>query len=241
MSRVLQQWGTLLKQSRDFMRLASVYFPRDLLLRAAAYITAYAYCLKAHMRQGRARKDPKDPTSFRDDPSKVCRVCARRSALYVSLWDMLLCATAYIAPVHTTWLCMQCVSSNIGNCLRILSSKTTPVEYAMQATQRTACTRTSTLVWRLIWLLCCLVLCNAGLHMHVHWTCLTSCHLTDCYNSCFSACTVWHCMRFILSWASRQQLLVASFEELLMEHKLHATYHVASFCIYWMSAYRDGY
>ena len=60
-----------MKHARNWMRLAATYFPQPLLLKAAAYMCAYCYCLKAHLRQGRKRKDPNDPTAYRDDPTQV--------------------------------------------------------------------------------------------------------------------------------------------------------------------------
>ena len=53
------------------MRLAAAYFPPAVLLKAAAYMCAYCYCLKAHLRQGRKRKDPNDPTAYKDNPKRV--------------------------------------------------------------------------------------------------------------------------------------------------------------------------
>ena len=53
------------------MRLAAAYFPPPVLLKAAAYMCAYCYCLKAHLRQGRKRKDPSDPTAYKDNPRKA--------------------------------------------------------------------------------------------------------------------------------------------------------------------------
>lgn len=53
------------------MRLAAAYFPPPVLLKAAAYMCAYCYCLKAHLRQGRKRKDPSDPTAYKDNPKQV--------------------------------------------------------------------------------------------------------------------------------------------------------------------------
>ena len=67
----MQAWGAILKHARNWMRLAAAYFPPPVLLKAAAYMCAYCYCLKAHLRQGRKRKDPSDPTAYKDNPKKV--------------------------------------------------------------------------------------------------------------------------------------------------------------------------
>ena len=108
----LQAWGAILKHARNWMRLAAAYFPPPVLLKAAAYMCAYCYCLKAHLRQGRKRKDPSDPTAYKDNPRKVglaalCRAgtCMRKrvgigAACVVQAWSVMACAG------HTAGCCM---------------------------------------------------------------------------------------------------------------------------------------
>ena len=66
------------------MRLAAAYFPPPVLLKAAAYMCAYCYCLKAHLRQGRKRKDPSDPTAYKDNPKKagLSALCSDSYGMY---------------------------------------------------------------------------------------------------------------------------------------------------------------
>ena len=64
-------WGQLIKCSRDWMRLASNYFPPHLKKKASRYVQCYAFCLKSSLRSGRTRNDPSDPTAYRDDPSVI--------------------------------------------------------------------------------------------------------------------------------------------------------------------------
>jgi putative membrane protein len=64
-------WGSLVKCSRDWIRLASNYFPTNLKKKAARYVQAYAFVLKSYLRSGRTRSDPNDPTAYRDDPTVI--------------------------------------------------------------------------------------------------------------------------------------------------------------------------
>ena len=69
-------WGAAVRHCRDVARLATAFLPRseprDALL---GYLQAWVWLLKAHLRAGRTRADPSDPTSYRDDPSKDVRAC----------------------------------------------------------------------------------------------------------------------------------------------------------------------
>ncbi|KAL6758612.1 UPF0187-domain-containing protein [Haematococcus lacustris] len=66
-------WGALVRYSRDWTRLAAYHFPGELRGRAARYIQVLAFVLKSHLRAGRFRATPSDPTAFRDDPSVVVK------------------------------------------------------------------------------------------------------------------------------------------------------------------------
>eukprot|EP00195_Chlamydomonas_chlamydogama_P001606 CAMPEP_0202924918 /NCGR_PEP_ID=MMETSP1392-20130828/79227_1 /ASSEMBLY_ACC=CAM_ASM_000868 /TAXON_ID=225041 /ORGANISM="Chlamydomonas chlamydogama, Strain SAG 11-48b" /LENGTH=475 /DNA_ID=CAMNT_0049618675 /DNA_START=90 /DNA_END=1517 /DNA_ORIENTATION=+ len=66
-------WGQLIRSSRDWIRLAANYFPEASKKKAARYVQVLAFVLKSHLRSGRTRKDTKDRTAFRDDPSEVVR------------------------------------------------------------------------------------------------------------------------------------------------------------------------
>lgn len=66
-------WGALIRYVRDVIRL-SIYIPNKAHQRRVLELcAAYAYVLKTRLRSGRTRKDPKDPTAFRDVPDEAVR------------------------------------------------------------------------------------------------------------------------------------------------------------------------
>ncbi|KAK9839805.1 hypothetical protein WJX81_003043 [Elliptochloris bilobata] len=66
-----QMWGTVVRNCREWIRLVSVYFPRELLPPAMAYVQAFAIVLKGQLRCGRTRVDPHDPTRYRYDAASA--------------------------------------------------------------------------------------------------------------------------------------------------------------------------
>jgi putative membrane protein len=67
-------WGTAVRVCRDVARLLTAVLPpsppRAELL---GHLQSWAWLLKSHLRAGRTRADPSDPTSYRDDPSREVR------------------------------------------------------------------------------------------------------------------------------------------------------------------------
>ena len=69
-------WGSAVRHCRDAARLATTYLPpSDARAALLGHLQAWAWLLKAHLRGGRTRADPSDPTSYRDDPSRDVRSC----------------------------------------------------------------------------------------------------------------------------------------------------------------------
>ncbi|MEW5308962.1 MAG: hypothetical protein WDW38_000880 [Sanguina aurantia] len=62
-------FGSLVTQARNWTRLSNIYFPVALRQPAMRYIELLAFLLKSHVRKGRTRLDPDDPSAYRDDPS----------------------------------------------------------------------------------------------------------------------------------------------------------------------------
>jgi predicted membrane chloride channel (bestrophin family) len=69
-------WGAAVRHCRDVARLTTAYLPPSA-ARAAllGHLQAWAWLLKAHLRAGRTRATPGDPTAYRDDPSRDVRAC----------------------------------------------------------------------------------------------------------------------------------------------------------------------
>jgi predicted membrane chloride channel (bestrophin family) len=69
-------WGSAVRHCRDAARLVTTYLPpsepRTALL---GHLQAWAWLLKAHLRGGRSRNNPNDPTAYKDDPSRDVRAC----------------------------------------------------------------------------------------------------------------------------------------------------------------------
>ena len=61
-------WGSAVRHCRDVARLTTAYLPpseaRSALL---GHLQAWAWLLKAHLRAGRTRATPGDPTAYRDE------------------------------------------------------------------------------------------------------------------------------------------------------------------------------
>ena len=83
-------WGAAVRHCRDLARLVCTALPpsqdRSHLL---AHVVAYVWLLKAHLRSGRTRTDPRDATAYIDDPSANVRA----TGLPPPLCDRLLSAT----------------------------------------------------------------------------------------------------------------------------------------------------
>ena len=63
-------WGAAVRHTRDLGRLAATHLaPSRTRQQLLAYLEVWPWLLKAHLRSGRTRADPADPTAYRDDPS----------------------------------------------------------------------------------------------------------------------------------------------------------------------------
>jgi predicted membrane chloride channel (bestrophin family) len=69
-------WGSAVRHCRDAARLVATYLPPSVARTALfGHLQAWTWLLKAHLRAGRLRTDPNDPTAYKDDPSRDVRAC----------------------------------------------------------------------------------------------------------------------------------------------------------------------
>lgn len=132
-------WGAAVRHCRDLARVATHWLPpsedRQQLL---AHLVAYAWLLKAHLRAGRTRASPNDPTAYRDDPAENVRasgmpadqaslLLASANRPYVCLLRItrLLARQRAQAPAWVLRRCEEVVDRMgevTGGCERILST-----------------------------------------------------------------------------------------------------------------------
>ena len=107
-------WGQLVASSRDVARLTGAFASvssqatRDEAAGLLRLVDAYAWVMKGHLRSGRTREDPNDPSAYRDDPAPFVR-----TVLAPDEADSVLLATN--KPLHVTLLMTDCVRNMGGN------------------------------------------------------------------------------------------------------------------------------
>mmetsp|Transcript_17865 Transcript_17865/g.53786 ORF Transcript_17865/g.53786 Transcript_17865/m.53786 type:complete len:503 (+) Transcript_17865:242-1750(+) len=66
-------WGSVVRYCRDGMRICTGYCSKASLDPMVTYFQAFPWVLKGHLRKGRSRPDPNDPTKYKDDPRPKLR------------------------------------------------------------------------------------------------------------------------------------------------------------------------
>lgn len=131
-------WGFAVRHSRDVARIVCTYLAasrdRSLIL---GYLTAWPWILKAHVRTGRTRTDPNDPTAYREDPTpevnealpadQAAKLLAAANRPYVCLMalSMLLNKIKGSLPEYARVRVEECIvemGAVAGGCERILST-----------------------------------------------------------------------------------------------------------------------